>query len=1448
MFRKTFIAALTAAAISATVNAQGIALTDAPFVTESSIAVKSNLYFVLDNSGSMNWDYLPDWMVDGSWCKGSAGTASLRCCRTPGGDYISSSSVSSTCLPQNSSGANLDGNGDTNLRGMPLFHAADVNAIYYNPTITYAPPKNGDGTEKTSYDGTGNTPWDGYGVQYGTGSTIALTSNFPDVEWCNGSSTTDCLRNDNYLLPGTVNGKSYTTMRAAFASGTKDMATGTPALPAIESRALGPFYYVIVSGEYCSTKKLTDCIASNQPTATHPFPAKIRWCNNSAGRVSGEPGASSSNKCQALKNATYQYARYPTLSLGGGTTGAGAEGKITISGLADSGNTTGVNATCNAVGAYNKVTVTSIRLNGDEILTAPFTYCNGSNTQSTRNNGLADAIRSRIGNGFSATRSNAVLTITAPEGTGYNGAVLGTTTSGDAISLSITTSFKDGVDASAGTVVPGAFKRIDIVSGQGYGPLYVETATGVVGSAGGAGTQQVLDRSTRTDCSGGVCTYAQELKNFANWFAWYRSRMQMMKSATGLAFQTIDDKVRIGYFTINNPNMNPGATTWPKNGLNIKDFTTGHKDDWYIRLYSANPDGGTALREALSRAGRLYAGQTSAITNAKDPVQYSCQRNFTLLSSDGYWNGNAGVNLSDSSISSDEDGDGRSATLADVASYFYETDLRASGASCTNSNNLESVTYSGLCTDDVPPQGDNDNDKQHMVTHTLGLGVDGVMQYRSNYRDIPNPADLPDDYYTVAAGTTANPGAGVCSWQSTGACKWPVPGSDKQENIDDMWHAAENAKGTYYSASNPAQLRSNLEDMLLKISAATGGAAAATTSNPNITTGDNFVFSSSFRTVEWYGELVRQQINPTSGEIEPGIDWSFQEKMDAAGLRNTVWTWDDTAGAKLFSYNNLNSADDTVCAPPVNEKGCFNSPRINGWAQWGSLTADQRTDAAGTKLVNFLRGDQSDEGGLFRNRTHTLGDIVSAEAVYVGRYMFEYGDGYPGQGVMRSDPTVYVAANDGMLHAVNAQNGEPRWSYIPSMVLPYLYRLADTNYVHRYLVDGTPVVGDVMSGGWKTILVGGLAGGGKGYYAIDISSQTSPQILWEMRKRPAAECASDPGPQLVDKVVWDCDLGYTFGNPVIAKVSGAWVVMVTSGYNNHTDGGDGKGYLYVLDATTGTPIKKISTGTGDTTTPSGLSKIAAWADNATTENIVQYVYGGDYQGNLWRFDVAGGSATLLKAFGSSQPITAKPELGLINGAGYDKPVVFVPTGSLIGTNDLNTSDQQSFYAIWDAGRNGLTPPSTIYQHDVSGHTAEECVSAFDDNAKLGWKVNFPEAKERGTTDPTLAFGTLVFSTNAPISTSVCNPSGFKSWVWNIDYKCGGFIPCDSTDGTCPPDGSVAIEYEGAATRPNVVVLPSGVVKSITRISGQELSNQVADVRIRSEGGNLRKISWRELFD
>lgn len=977
---------------------------------------------------------------------------------------------------------------------------------------------------------------------------------------------------------------------------------------------------------------------------------------------------------------------------------------------------------------------------------------------------------------------------------------------------------------------------------------------------------------------------------------------------------------------------------------------------------------------------------------------------------------------------------GTSNNLADVAEYYYKNDLRTS----TFGNCTSGSTGNTLCSsaspdpyDNVPPAGEDTASWQHMTTFTLGLGARGLMVFDPNYTAESATSAIRDYFYInnqAANGT-------VCSWQASGTtCTWPVPDvSGPPQNIDDLWHAAVDGRGLYYSATNPAALSAGLTNALAAVQARTGTAAAATTSDPNISQGNNFLFASTFVSQQWTGEFVREQmdlstgqvvtaIDPVTGKALPVNDWTSMAQLDGQtwSTRN-IYTYDSSNAngnkLKLLSWTNLTTTEKALFSdpaidsisqlcttPPVawlpnhtyssgnqfvasgtpylvlltyTSTGTFGvtdvSPNVQilstpaclpiwsastfypanseyrvisgGNTTWyhvntaytsgatfgttdttnSSLLAGgtNANGAAGANLVNFLLGDRSNEEGTtpdntkyFRYRSHVLGDIVDSEGSYVAQGgNFTYAD--PGfssftTSIATRQSMVYVAANDGMLHAfygtsdnmdatsgnvvttggIAVAGGAEAWAYVPKLVQPNLYKLADKNYKnqHEYLVDGTPITGDVcvanclnaFTAVWKTILVGGLNGGGRGYYALDITNPAHPVALWEFT---------------------DTNMGYTYGNPVITKLSdGTWVVLLTSGYNNVTPG-DGQGHLYVLNAYTGTLDTAvnasgiINTGVGSPTSPSGLARITAEVVDPATDNTTFQVYGGDLYGNLWRFDIndnvgaAGFDAQLLAQLvgpnNVAQPITTKPEVGLIG----THTVVFVGTGRYLGSTDTSAADQvspnlQSLYGIYDPLSTTSTPSVAIYP-DPRGATCSSTLttgcfvqqtlssgicpagastnlcgvgqqiftssnnSANIPTPNVGWYMDLPLSGQRDNTDPALQRGTLDFTINLPSGAGAACTSGGSSYNLTLDYKTGGAVNTAAVTVTDAFGQTSTVYIAGVslgnalATRPIFVELPSGAVVSLIRMGTGE--TVVANVPIGSGGSNTRRVSWRELM-
>ncbi len=967
-------------------------------------------------------------------------------------------------------------------------------------------------------------------------------------------------------------------------------------------------------------------------------------------------------------------------------------------------------------------------------------------------------------------------------------------------------------------------------------------------------------RFNRTDCAGvalGNCTYTEELQNFANWYSYNRTRMLFMKTGAGRVFSTLDDRYRVGFLTINALDSNKY--------LKIDKFTAGQKQAWYQTFYKQTPGSGTPLREALSRVGRHYAGVTTGINSfmPEDPVQYSCQQNFALLTTDGYWNGNQGLTTTGTAILNQDnvnagfstraagafDGAlagtasastlGSSNTLADVAMYYYKTDLRTSGL---------------VAKDNVPTSAKDTAPHQHMVTFTLGLGLDGLMTYRSDYETATS-----GDLVKIKNGDPSG-----CSW-TAGACNWPQAIGNDPSALDDLWHAAVNGRGLYFSAKDPTSLQSGLTNALSSIQSITASAAASATSTPNITPTDNFIYSSTYRTVKWDGEVVAEKIDPISGNLLPGVVWAAGALLDArvaaSSDTRTIHTFDAAAvptptKLKPFLYANLTAA----------EKAFFDN-KCAALPQCPPMNPSKQNDVnTGNNLVNWLRGQTQHETApkdLYRDRDHVLGDTVNAKPAFVGKPNLLFGDAVtPDYGSFKTanlsrQSVLFIPANDGLLHAFNGDTGQELWAYVPRIVTPDLHKLASTKYDigHRYYVDGSPSTMDVFIGGaWKTILVGGLNLGGRGYYALDITDPANPKGLWEICSDATLCNISDP------------DLGFTFGQAVITKrpSDGKWVVIVTSGYNNVTPG-DGRGHLYVLDAATGAILSKVTTGVGDIITPSGFAKIAGFAVNFAVDNTTTFIYGGDLLGNVWRYDMTSliptvqriGQVNDASIPPKPQSITTRPEITRFASPAPSFNVVYVATGRFLGASDLqdpatlvppeNRAYQQSVYGFKDTGAdlgNLRQPGAKLVQQFltvIDATSRSVSTNPVDWATQNGWYVDLNPLNdspgERVNIDMQLVKGALLLVTNEPNS-EPCS-SGGDSFLYQFDYQSGSYI-------ASAPGQLVGTKLGSALTAGFVVYrLPSGQLKFTgIDVTGKKLTGGVNP----GAGGVIgKRVSWRELI-
>ena len=985
----------------------------------------------------------------------------------------------------------------------------------------------------------------------------------------------------------------------------------------------------------------------------------------------------------------------------------------------------------------------------------------------------------------------------------------------------------------------------------------------------------------RTDCAGSTCTYAEEMTNFANWYAYYKTRNQMMKTSVGQAFQALTSNYNVGIVS-----LSAAAADASSSFMLPQQFTGTARSNWYSKLYAMSGNQATPMRLALHAVGKMYANMDPyAALSAAPVVRYPCQQNFTFVTTDGYWNNNPAADVVnndnvestarfctrasgclDPSAQTDN-------SLADVALYWYNGGSNTSTSSLRPS--LEDWTKPGL----VPGQS-SDNPRLHMNTYTLGLGVDGIMNYEEKYDTAPAPGG---DFYNLITGVATG-----CPWNNNGAYVWPDPVTGDtstnahQSRVDDLWHAAINGHGHYFSAADPTEVVQGLGSALSAIQTRVGAASAAATSTPNISQQDNDIFSSTFTTVRWYGELSDRKIDPTTGAVSANATWVSSDTVgtlvDSASDSRTIWML-DTANTALKSF--------TYASMTATEKAWFDN-KCAALAQCSSLSSgDRATVNAGATIVNWLRGQQQyADGTILRAYATTdhvpsgqqnpipivLGDIASSKPAYLRDPRKGYS--LPGYATFKSDntarsATVFVAANDGMLHAFKAADGTELWAYAPRITMKKLHLQASTTYGtnHQFTADGGPEIADVKIGNnWKSVLVAGLNAGGRGYYALDVTDPAHPHALWEL-------CAD---PAVCSGINYDADIGLTFGNPQFGTWNDAggvehWVVFLTSGYNNvpGTDGvagGTGAGFLYVVDVATGQVLNKTATGTGDTTTPSGFARITAVTPNPFTDPHVTYVYGGDNQGKMYRFDfTAGGAPTRITMAdaGTAQPVTTSPAVTMCQIASQDaqgnatlapRTLVVYGTGRLLDIPDVANTDMQSVYVLKDTGtgiaaaewrNNTKMAKMSLAKHTVGGTQTYSITSSSPAVAwatQLAWYMDLDQnTGERVNLDPKVVSGTLNVVSNIPTSSSACSVGGTSN-LYQLDV-CAAKPLLTDADGNAIVGGTLS--NGSAAVGFTIVRLPNGALKGIaTTADGKNTPFNVPN----SLAQDAHKAGWRRVND
>ncbi|MEI7867443.1 MAG: PilC/PilY family type IV pilus protein [Candidatus Methylumidiphilus sp.] len=520
------------------------------------------------------------------------------------------------------------------------------------------------------------------------------------------------------------------------------------------------------------------------------------------------------------------------------------------------------------------------------------------------------------------------------------------------------------------------------------------------------------------------------------------------------------------------------------------------------------------------------------------------------------------------------------------------------------------------------------------------------------------------------------------------------------------------------------------------------------------------IYQAKYRATDWSGKLLAYQADSTTGILAITSLWEAGDVLpDGYTLRRPY----------SFYFPDVNCFLNPSQCNPLLIGTEFKTDNLS------AIQSDYLSPLHNELVITaeYIAGSREYENVKFRYRSTLLGDLVNSDPLFVGSEDFNYsslpnieGTSYQAfqnkkskavGGLAPRPRMVYVGGNDGMLHGFEAGtwnttlntfdngHGTEIFNFIPGTIINtnLRYRAFYSDLItlnkHKFLVDGSPRAGDAyFSGDWHTVLLGttgasptapSLSWGGRSIFALDVTKPGDftttttgvGKVLWEFTDNFYL-LGNAPYVSKLGKGA-DVDLGMTLAQPSLARMqNGKWAVIVGNGYNSKNQ----KPVLYLLDISlkpddTNFIIAKISpcdaspkpsaclNGNNGLSTP-----IAVDVDS---DRKVDYIYAGDLQGNLWKFDVTSSSSSTWTVanggnplfiacattdtkceYANRQPITGKPQVGSVSpdqaNALYDATqtiptisvMVYFGTGKYLGLTDnkfATSAQQQTFYALWD---------------------------------------------------------------------------------------------------------------------------------------------------------------------
>ena len=828
-----------------------------------------------------------------------------------------------------------------------------------------------------------------------------------------------------------------------------------------------------------------------------------------------------------------------------------------------------------------------------------------------------------------------------------------------------------------------------------------------------------------------------------------------------------------------------------------------------------------------SNSMSVAASRLSATGKYKSPLGNTCGSNFNVLLTDGDPTGDVDADTliaalpgmksavlppatpaanvcsddgGDGSASGQDKGDGR--CLNDIAKYMYDQDLF----------NDPAIT---------PPAFEP---KNNVRTYTIGFG-DGMSAQGKALLE-STAAVSEGKYYEASDGVTLNAAFQditrdvVDANVSFSAPTVAVNAFNRTQNLNDLYM-------TVFAPSDQYHWAGNLKKYRLKAD----GTIVDSTLPP---------------------DGPKPAVNPKTGFFAKDTRsfWSTVDDGPDVKLGGAAHMLPDPL---LTATKKRNLFTDVVPGSAITSADNSIAYKATGGTITRALTGlpDTATEAQLEQHINWIRGadaDDDDGDGNKDEQRFEMGDPLHARPVSV---------------IYRGSATapigvIYTATNDGYLHAIDAATGEELWAYIPSELLPRMadlrenavtaaktYGLDGNVRAFKLDRDGDGVVEPAATNGDKVLLFFGMGRGGDTYYALDVTDETKPELLWK-----------HSGSTGDNKFI---GLGESWSTPVVTRVNVSGktqnadklVVVFGGGYDNSEDNlgfhADSLGnHLYIVDAISG----EVLWFAGPTSGAAGFSSSANFQHAKMTNSIpadlrvidmsgdgfADRIYTADTGGRVWRFDIINGNdaANLVRggvlaslgmdvttgatAPGDARKFYVAPDASLVTTA---SGVTFVnlAIGSGMRGSPKNTQVVDRLYSLRDY--NPFTQLTADQYTTMTGSPITDAslvdvtttVSPTISTSATGWKIRLTTSGEKALAEARTFQGAVLFTTYDPnanqvVSTTGCSSTSGRSGLWVMKVlDAAPYVDRDS-DATIEAEDRRTDLNQGGLAPEAVIVFPS----------------------------------------